>query len=57
MAGEYQINSKMSSEAADLISKMLIVDPTKRISVEEAYIHPFILKCHENDTEINPKLI
>jgi calcium-dependent protein kinase len=35
--GEYKIEAKISDLAQDLISKMLIVDPKKRISVEEAY--------------------
>lgn len=31
-----------ASQARDLLSKMLVVDPDKRISVDEALRHPYI---------------
>lgn len=31
-----------ASQARDLLSKMLIIDPAKRISVDEALQHPYI---------------
>lgn len=31
-----------ASQARDLLSKMLIIDPSKRISVDEALQHPYI---------------
>lgn len=32
----------LASQARDLLSKMLVVDPDKRISVDEALRHPYI---------------
>lgn len=32
----------LASHARDLLSKMLVVDPDKRISVDEALHHPYI---------------
>lgn len=31
-----------ASQARDLLSKMLVIDPAKRISVDEALQHPYI---------------
>lgn len=31
-----------ASQARDLLSKMLIIDPAKRIQVDEALQHPYI---------------
>lgn len=33
---------RISEEAKDLVSKMLVVDPKLRISAEEAYSHKFL---------------
>uniref|UniRef100_A0A8C5D0U9 Stress-activated protein kinase JNK n=1 Tax=Gadus morhua TaxID=8049 RepID=A0A8C5D0U9_GADMO len=35
-------NKLKASQARDLLSKMLIIDPSKRISVDEALQHPYI---------------
>uniref|UniRef100_A0A4W3HEB5 Stress-activated protein kinase JNK n=1 Tax=Callorhinchus milii TaxID=7868 RepID=A0A4W3HEB5_CALMI len=35
-------NKLKASQARDLLSKMLVIDPTKRISVDEALQHPYI---------------
>lgn len=32
----------LASQARDLLSKMLVIDPDKRISVDEALRHPYI---------------
>lgn len=32
----------LASQARDLLSKMLVIDPAKRISVDEALQHPYI---------------
>ncbi|KAF0686181.1 Aste57867_21967 [Aphanomyces stellatus] len=37
--------------ALDLLDKMLVFDPTKRISVEEALEHPYLESLHNNDDE------
>ena len=31
-----------ASQARDLLSRMLVIDPEKRISVDEALLHPYI---------------
>lgn len=35
-------NRLKASQARDLLSKMLVIDPEKRISVDEALLHPYI---------------
>ncbi len=37
--GEYKIPEQISQECADLISKLLTIDPNKRISIEDAKKH------------------
>lgn len=41
-----------ASQARDLLCKMLVVDPEKRISVDEALMHPYINVWYE-DGEVN----
>ncbi|KAL3877634.1 hypothetical protein ACJMK2_035334 [Sinanodonta woodiana] len=41
-----------STMARDLLSKMLVVDPEKRISVDEALLHPYINVWYD-DSEVN----
>lgn len=41
-----------STQARDLLSKMLVIDPEKRISVEDALSHPFVRVWHD-DSEVN----
>lgn len=33
---------EVSDEAKDLISKLMVSDPTKRLNVEEALAHPWL---------------
>lgn len=44
--GEYDLTdeawSHVSDEAKDLINKVLVVDPTKRISADELATHPWM---------------
>lgn len=40
-----------SSEALDLMSKMLTIDPRQRISIEEALEHPFVRNLHAEAQE------
>ena len=42
--GEYTVPSFVSSEARDLIKKLLVLDPEKRIALEDVEVHPWILK-------------
>lgn len=45
----------MSPEALDLLEKMLIFDPIKRITVDEALCHPYLSSLHDiNDEPVGP---
>jgi len=41
-----------SNFARDLLSKMLVIDPDKRISVDEALMHPYINVWYD-ESEVN----
>ncbi|KAG9094697.1 hypothetical protein FRC06_010564 [Ceratobasidium sp. 370] len=41
MLGEFQIHKSLSRRAQDLIGRMLVVDPEKRITIPEIFQHPF----------------
>lgn len=43
---------RAAAQARDLLSKMLVIDPERRISVEEALRHPYINVWYE-DQEVN----
>ncbi len=47
--GEYTIPNFMSTEAKDLIKKILTIDPTKRIKINEIKTHKFynLVKMYE----------
>ncbi|KIW09359.1 uncharacterized protein PV09_00257 [Verruconis gallopava] len=45
---EYKMPSTLSAEAQDLIRRIFVVDPIKRINIEEVWNHPFI---HKYDSE------
>jgi serine/threonine protein kinase len=38
--------------ALDLLGKMLAFDPLKRITVDEALLHPYLKGCHDSEDEI-----
>ncbi|VEU23570.1 DEKNAAC104510 [Brettanomyces naardenensis] len=42
--GKYEIVEDVSSEARDLIAKMLTVDPEKRVKTRDILYHPLLLK-------------
>ncbi|RDL30753.1 Uncharacterized protein BP5553_10098 [Venustampulla echinocandica] len=47
---EYTVPQFVSPEAKDLIMKLLVVDPEKRISLEQVQEHPWIIKyCVEGE--------
>jgi serine/threonine protein kinase len=54
---------KISKEAKDLVKKMLVIDPTQRLSASEAMLHPWITGAahsdehlqHLNDAQLNMK--
>ncbi|KAL0731256.1 hypothetical protein Bca4012_027350 [Brassica carinata] len=41
----------MSIEAVDLLQKMLVFDPSRRITVDEALCHPYLAPFHEINEE------
>ena len=43
-SGKYQMPMNLSAEARDLISKILVIDPAKRITTQEILKHPLIKK-------------
>ncbi|KAK4262799.1 hypothetical protein QN277_028308 [Acacia crassicarpa] len=46
----------MSPDALDLLEKMLIFDPNKRITVDEALSHPYLSSLHDmNDEPVCPR--
>jgi len=45
-------NRLRASQARDLLCKMLVIDPEKRINVDEALMHPYINVWYD-DTEVN----
>lgn len=52
--GEYDLNKpvwkKISKDARDLVQKLLVVDPTKRLSASECLMHPWITgAAHSNE--------
>lgn len=42
---------KAAPQAIDLLSKMLVIEPEKRIDVEAALTHPFLSKYHDGTHE------
>ncbi|KAJ4340006.1 serine/threonine-protein kinase gin4 [Ascochyta clinopodiicola] len=42
--GEYVLPDTLSREAADLIKRILIPDPTRRVGLEDIWNHPFLHK-------------
>ncbi|MQL97851.1 hypothetical protein Taro_030549 [Colocasia esculenta] len=45
----------MSPGAVDLLEKMLVFDPSKRITVDEALCHPYLASLHDlNDEPVCP---
>ncbi|KAK6333588.1 hypothetical protein TWF718_011394 [Orbilia javanica] len=44
VCAEYKLPRSISSEAADLIRRMLELDPTRRIKLESIFDHPFMTK-------------
>lgn len=43
-AGKFRMPSTLSPEAQDLISRILVIDPSKRITTDRILNHPLILK-------------
>ncbi|KAI1761881.1 kinase-like domain-containing protein [Hypoxylon sp. FL1150] len=47
--GDMKVPSFVSAEAADLIKGLLVVDPEKRLTLEEVQKHPWIIKYCRRD--------
>ncbi|PSN69290.1 kinase-like protein [Corynespora cassiicola Philippines] len=48
--GEYTVPNFVSPEAKDLIKKLLVLDPEKRIALEDVERHPWIIKyCQKGE--------
>jgi len=45
-------NTSKASQARDLLSRMLVIDPERRISVDDALMHPYINVWYD-ETEVN----
>lgn len=48
----FKICSFLAQMARDLLSKMLVIDPSQRITIEEALMHPYVSHWYKAD-EIN----
>lgn len=55
-AGKYQMPQSVSSGAQDLISRILVVDPDKRISINEILAHPLLAKYGNKRSKSNSDL-
>ncbi|KAI2607143.1 kinase-like domain-containing protein [Hypoxylon fragiforme] len=54
--GDMRVPLFVSSEAADLIRKLLVVDPEKRLSLDNVIQHPWIVKhCQKTERVVKPK--
>lgn len=42
---------KASKKAINLLSRMLVLNPKDRITVDQALVHPFLNKYHDPDDE------
>ncbi|CAG8885032.1 unnamed protein product [Penicillium nalgiovense] len=50
---DMSVPSFVSPEAKDLIKKLLVLDPAKRIPLEEIQRHPWIIKhCEKDDRTV-----
>ena len=45
LKGKYKLKDGLSAEAVDLLGKMMELDPTRRITSNQIFSHPWMLKC------------
>lgn len=55
LAGNYTVPDFLSEDCKDLISNMLIVNPSERISVQKILEHPWLLLANEAKIKMPPK--
>eukprot|EP01022_Parablepharisma_sp_SALTPOND_P008062 TRINITY_DN135136_c0_g1_i1.p1 TRINITY_DN135136_c0_g1~~TRINITY_DN135136_c0_g1_i1.p1 ORF type:complete len:1066 (-),score=121.39 TRINITY_DN135136_c0_g1_i1:164-3244(-) len=48
--GKYKVKEGLSSEAVDLLSKMLELDPAKRIATDQIFQHPWMKQVEQKGT-------
>ena len=46
----------VSADAVDLVSKLLVFSPEKRLTAEEAILHPYVARfhCAEDEPVVRP---
>lgn len=49
--GQASLSVAPTPQALDLIDKMLVFDPNKRINVEQALEHPYLASLHDVNDE------
>ncbi|CEP60920.1 protein kinase HSL1 LALA0_S02e02696g [Lachancea lanzarotensis] len=55
-SGKFQMPQSISSEAKDLLSKILVVDPAKRLTINEILFHPLLAKYSNKRTKSSSDL-
>ncbi|KAJ6227022.1 protein kinase [Anaeramoeba flamelloides] len=56
LSGKYYVPNFVSEEAKDLISRMITLNPTERITLEEIQMHPWFTNKESNSKLRNSKL-
>ncbi|KAJ3433777.1 protein kinase [Anaeramoeba flamelloides] len=56
LSGQYYVPNFISEEAKDLISRMITLNPTERITIEEIQMHPWFTNKESNSKLRNSKL-
>ncbi|SCV01489.1 LAME_0G16534g1_1 [Lachancea meyersii CBS 8951] len=55
-SGKFQMPQGISSEAKDLLSRILVVDPAKRLTINEILFHPLLAKYSNKRSKSNSDL-
>eukprot|EP00051_Salpingoeca_urceolata_P006059 m.80509 g.80509 ORF g.80509 m.80509 type:complete len:449 (+) comp14665_c0_seq6:1040-2386(+) len=50
-----QLQPNISNEAVDLLERLIVFDPAKRLSAKEAIRHPFLARFHDPSDEPEPE--
>ncbi|XP_012280195.1 aurora kinase C [Orussus abietinus] len=46
---QYKIPDFVSADACDLISRLLVVDPDRRLPLEDVKVHPWVVRCRSTE--------